>query len=83
MIQTDCPINSGNSGGALFNQSGYVIGINTLGLVLDGYDNVSWSIPASAAIEFIKNVNDGKESEKTVHIVKTENRANIDYSTVS
>lgn len=83
MIQTDCPINSGNSGGALFNQSGHVIGINTLGLILDGYDNVSWSIPASAAIEFIKNVNDGKESEKTVHIVKTENRANIDYSTVS
>ncbi len=61
MIQTDCPINSGNSGGPLFNEYGKIIGINTLGLDTNsapGYENVSWAIPASFAAEFISDLND-------------------------
>lgn len=61
MIQTDCPINGGNSGGPLFDASGRVVGINTLGLggelVSDyGYENVSWAIPASYAVSFLEAV---------------------------
>lgn len=67
MIQTDCPINSGNSGGALFNSNGKVIGINTLGFGGDGYDNVSWAIPAAFAVEFVGAVNSGV-SYGNVHI---------------
>lgn len=63
MIQTDCPINSGNSGGGLFDSSGKVIGINTLGLAIDGYDNVSWAIPANFAVSFIEDVNQGRSSK--------------------
>ena len=61
MIQTDCPINSGNSGGPLYNEDGNVIGINTLGLdttTVPGYENVSWAIPASFAAEFISDLNE-------------------------
>ena len=62
MIQTDCPINSGNSGGALFDAEGKVVGINTLGFGGSGYDNVSWAIPASFAVEFVNTVNSGVSS---------------------
>lgn len=62
MIQTDCPINSGNSGGALFDSKGKIVGINTLGYGGEGVDNVSWAIPAGFAIDFIESVNQGKTS---------------------
>lgn len=61
MIQTDCPINGGNSGGPLFDSLGHVIGINTLGLSGElasafGYENVNWAIPASYAVSFLDAV---------------------------
>lgn len=61
-IQTDCPINSGNSGGPLFDADGYVVGINSMGLdreSLPEYENVSWAIPAASAKIFIDEVNNG------------------------
>ena len=76
MIQTDCPINSGNSGGALFDADGNVIGINTLGYGGEGYDNVSWAIPASFAVNFVESVNQGV-SAGNVHITAAGAGANI------
>ena len=66
LIQTDCPINGGNSGGPLVDANGDVVGINTLGLggelVFDfGYENVSWSIPASYATRFLNSVTQNEE----------------------
>ena len=66
MIQTDCPINGGNSGGPLFDANGYVVGINTLGLSVSGYDNVSWAIPAQNAISFVEFVNNKADSDTVV-----------------
>lgn len=42
-IQTDCPLNPGNSGCPVFNNMGEVIGICNSGL--DGSDGLSWLIP--------------------------------------
>lgn len=45
VMQTDCAINSGNSGGALVNSQGQVIGINTLKLAGTGIEGVGFAIP--------------------------------------
>ena len=51
VMQTDCAINSGNSGGALVNSKGQVIGINTLKLAGTGIEGVGFAIPINDTIE--------------------------------
>ena len=48
-IQTDASINSGNSGGPLFNMQGEVIGINTAILGRSGSIGIGFSIPSNSA----------------------------------
>ena len=57
-IQTDAPINSGNSGGALFNTYGEVIGIVNEKLV-EGYaENMGFAITINEAKEVIEDLID-------------------------
>lgn len=51
LIQADCAINSGNSGGALVNSKGQVIGITTLKLAGSGIEGVSFAIPINDTVE--------------------------------
>lgn len=50
-IQTDASINSGNSGGALVNSKGQVIGVNTLKLSGTGVEGVGFAIPINSTKE--------------------------------
>ena len=56
LIQTDAAINSGNSGGALVNAEGKVIGINTLKLSGSGIEGMGFAIPINETIEIYKDL---------------------------
>lgn len=69
VIQADCAINSGNSGGALVNSKGQVIGITTLKLSGTGIEGVSFAIPINDTIEIYKGlIENGKISRPFVGI---------------
>ena len=56
VIQTDAPINSGNSGGALLNAKGELVGIPTLKIGLtytDVFEGLSFCIPINAVRDYI------------------------------
>lgn len=59
VMQADCAINSGNSGGAFVNSHGQVIGVATLKLSGTGIEGVSFAIPINDTVsiytELIQN----------------------------
>lgn len=56
-IQTDVPINKGNSGGPLFNLAGQVVGINSQIYSNTGvYGGISFSIPIDIAMDAVRQI---------------------------
>lgn len=67
LIQTDASINSGNSGGPLFNAQGHVIGINTA--KMNTAEGLGFSIPINTAKPIIEQIiREGKLSSVYVGI---------------
>lgn len=56
LLQTDAAINSGNSGGALINQYGEVIGINSVKLSTTGVEGMGFAIAISEAKPIIDDL---------------------------
>ena len=63
-IQTDAAINQGNSGGALVNAKGEVIGINTLKLSGTGVEGIGFAIPISSTTEIVEQLKEFKEVKR-------------------
>ena len=63
-IQTDASINSGNSGGPLFDMNGDVIGINTAILGRNGSIGIGFSIPSNSATIVINQLLEFGETKR-------------------
>tara|TARA_Y100000287_G_scaffold26260_1_gene18218 strand:+ start:323 stop:1732 length:1410 start_codon:yes stop_codon:yes gene_type:complete len=63
-IQTDASINSGNSGGPLFDMNGDVIGINTAILGRSGNVGIGFSIPSNSAKQVINQLLEFGETKR-------------------
>ena len=67
LIQVDAAINGGNSGGALVNEKGQLVGINTLyanGSGQEAFSGIGFAIPGNYAVEIANKVIKG---EKVTH----------------
>ena len=69
VIQTDAAINSGNSGGALINADGKVIGINTLKLSGSGIEGIGFAIPINDTVNVYEQlIKEGKVSRPYIGV---------------
>ncbi len=62
LIQTDAAISPGNSGGALLNSKGQLIGINSSKLVQEGFEGMGFAIPIDTVVEVVKDIIDNKDN---------------------
>ena len=65
LIQTDAAINHGNSGGALLNMKGEVIGINSVKAGASGVEGMGYAIPTSKALPIIEKLMEKETRDKT------------------
>ena len=63
-IQIDAAINSGNSGGALCNIKGQVVGVTSSKLVGEGVEGMGFAIPVDTVNSIIEDLENGKKIER-------------------
>ena len=66
LIQTDAAINGGNSGGALLDMEGHVIGINSAKVTASGVEGMGYAIPISYAQPILEDLMNKKTRTETV-----------------
>ena len=58
VMRTDTAVNSGNSGGGLYDDKGNLIGIVNAKIVDDGVENIGYAIPSNVAVSIAENIID-------------------------
>lgn len=56
LLRMDTPVNSGNSGGGLFDSEGKLIGIVNAKSVEDTVENIGYAIPSSTMVAVVENI---------------------------
>jgi serine protease Do len=64
VLQTDAAINQGNSGGALVNLAGELIGINSMKIASSTVEGLGFSIPINSAIPIIEELEENGEVKR-------------------
>ena len=59
MIQTDAAVSPGNSGGAMLDANGHLIGIVTSKVDAEGAENLAFARPTQALLDFVRSVDPG------------------------
>jgi len=78
-IQTDAVVNPGNSGGALVNGAGELIGINTAIITKSGkYEGYSFSIPSNLVLKTIQDLKKYGFAQRAILGAKIDNISPID-----
>lgn len=70
VIRIDTAVNSGNSGGGLFNAKGELIGIVNAKLKQSSVENIGYSIPSNIAIGIAKNIIDNCDGKDNKSVIK-------------
>jgi serine protease Do len=67
VMRVDTAVNSGNSGGGLYDDEGNLIGIVNAKIVYDGVENIGYAIPSNVAVSIADNIIDycyGTDTER-------------------
>jgi S1-C subfamily serine protease len=70
LIQHHVPINSGNSGGPLFNEHNKVMGINSAKIVSDDVEGISYTIPINDIIALMDELKNPTFNDKVIYAPK-------------
>lgn len=85
VMRIDTPVNSGNSGGGLYNNSGKLIGIVNAKIIEDGVENIGYAIPSNIATRVANNIianagADKKAKKVTIGITLTSKNSHSVYN---
>ncbi len=90
VMRVDAAVNSGNSGGGLYNESGELMGIVNAKIVDDSVENIGYAIPSSVASAVTDNIIDNcfeKEDERVLRgmlgITVTSSDSHAEYDTTT
>ena len=70
VMRVDTAINSGNSGGGLYNSKGELIGIVNAKISDSSVENIGYAIPASIAIPVAENVIDNCHEKENINLLR-------------
>ena len=68
VMRIDTAVNSGNSGGGLYDDKGNLIGIVNAKIVEDGVENIGYAIPSNVAVSIAENIIDYCYEQETERV---------------